>query len=55
MNSIESLRLKIRPLLHLSAPADALFAYYAFYHDSSRTALYVHEPVSYTHLTLPTN
>jgi len=43
MNSIESLRLKIRPLLHLSAPADALFAYYAFYHDSSRTALYVHE------------
>ncbi len=43
MSSIESLRLKIRPLLHLSVPADALFAYYAFYHDSRRTSLYVHD------------
>jgi len=40
---LESLRLKVRPLLHLSAPSDALSAYYAFYHDPRRTRLYVHE------------
>ncbi len=43
MNNLESLRLKVRPLLHFSAPADALFVYYAFYHDPRRTQLYVHE------------
>ena len=40
---LESLRLKVRYLLHLSAPADALYAYYAFYHDPRRTRLYVHQ------------
>ncbi|MDY7079710.1 MAG: GNAT family N-acetyltransferase [Chloroflexota bacterium] len=43
MTSLESLRLKVRPLLHFSAPTDALFVYYAFYHDPRRTRLYVHE------------
>jgi hypothetical protein len=36
-------RLKIRSLISLSAPADALYAYYAFYHDPKRTELTVHE------------
>jgi GNAT superfamily N-acetyltransferase len=40
---LESQRLKVRALLHFSAPADALFVYYAFYHDPRRTQLYVHE------------
>ncbi len=43
MTSIESLRLKVRSMLHFSAPSDALFVYYAFYHDVDRTDLYVHE------------
>ena len=43
MTNLESLRLKIRPLLHFSTPSDALFVYYAFYHDPRRTQLYVHE------------
>ena len=43
MTDLESLRLKVRPLLHFSAPADALSVYYAFYHDPRRTRLYVHE------------
>jgi len=38
-----SQRLKVRPLLHLSTPADALFVYYAFYHAPRRTRLHVHE------------
>jgi len=41
--SLEQLRLKARPLLHFSDPADALYVYYAFYHDPRRTQLYVHE------------
>ncbi len=36
-------RLKIRPLISLSAPADGLYAYYAFYHDPKRTELTIHE------------
>lgn len=40
---LESLRLKVRPLLRLTEPADALAVYYALYHDPRRTALYVHE------------
>ena len=43
MTDLESLRLKVRPLLHFSAPSDALFVYYAFYHDPRRTRLYVRE------------
>ena len=43
MADLESLRLRARLLLHFSAPADALFVYYAFYHDPRRTHLYVHE------------
>ena len=43
MTSLESQRLKVRSLLHLSAPVDALFVYYGFYHDPQRTHLIVHE------------
>ncbi|MCX7682123.1 MAG: hypothetical protein N2508_09215 [Anaerolineae bacterium] len=43
MSDLESLRLKLRHLLHFAAPSDALFVYYAFYHDPRRTRLYVHE------------
>lgn len=39
----ENLRLKVRSLLRLTEPADALAVYYALYHDPRRTALYVHE------------
>lgn len=39
----DRLRLKVRPMLDLSAPADALCTYYAFYHDPERTELHVHE------------
>ncbi|MCP4544470.1 MAG: GNAT family N-acetyltransferase [Chloroflexi bacterium] len=45
MTSLEKLRLKIQSLLHFSAPSDALFVYYALYHDPQRTQLYVHEDV----------
>jgi len=44
--ALEKLRLKVRPLLHFSAPADALLVYYVFYHDPRRTRLYVHEGAS---------
>jgi GNAT superfamily N-acetyltransferase len=40
---LESLRLRARLLLNLSAPADAVPAYYALYHDPARTRLTVHE------------
>jgi len=43
MTNLERLRLKARPLLHFSDPADALYVHYAFYHDPRRTQLYVHE------------
>jgi GNAT superfamily N-acetyltransferase len=43
MNDLERLRLKVRLVLDLSAPADALPAYYALYYDPTRTRLYVHE------------
>ncbi len=43
MADLERLRLKVRPMLHFSAPSDALYIYYAFYHDPRRTRLYVHE------------
>jgi hypothetical protein len=43
MADVENLRLRARLLLNLSAPADALPAYYALYHDPSRTRIYVHE------------
>jgi GNAT superfamily N-acetyltransferase len=35
--------MKARILLHLSDPVDALYAYYALYHDPLRTDLFVHE------------
>lgn len=41
--ALDDLRLKARTLLSLSEPADALYAYYVFYHDPQRTRLYVHE------------
>lgn len=40
---MDKTRLKIRSMLSLSAPADALYAYYVFYHDRDRTELHVHE------------
>ena len=43
MADLESLRLQVRPLLNFTAPADAVSAYYALYHDPARTRLYVHE------------
>ncbi len=43
VTNLERLRLKARPLLHFSDPADALYVYYAFYHDPRRTQLYVRE------------
>jgi GNAT superfamily N-acetyltransferase len=46
MDDLERLRLKVRLVLDLSAPADALAAYYALYYDPTRTRLYVHEDAS---------
>jgi hypothetical protein len=43
MAEVDKVRLKIRPMLSLSAAADALYAYYAFYHDRERSELHVHE------------
>jgi hypothetical protein len=43
VTELEKLRLRVRPLLHFSAPGDALAVYYAFYHDPRRTRLLVHE------------
>jgi GNAT superfamily N-acetyltransferase len=43
MADLQALRLKARILLHLSDPVDALYAYYALYHDPRRTELFVHE------------
>ncbi len=44
--SLETLRAQVRPLLSLSAPADALYVYYALHHDPQRTRLYVHTGAS---------
>jgi GNAT superfamily N-acetyltransferase len=41
--NLEVLRLRLRTMLHFSAPADALFVYYAFYHDPQRTQLHLYE------------
>jgi hypothetical protein len=43
MAEVDKRRLKIRAMLSLSAVTDALYAYYAFYHDRERTELHVHE------------
>lgn len=43
MADLQALRLKARILLHLSDPVDALYAYYALYHDPRRTQLFTHE------------
>ena len=43
MPEFDKQRLKVRSMLSLSAPVDALYAYYAFYHDPERTELHVHE------------
>ena len=42
MAEVDSVRLKIRPMLSLSSATDALYAYYAFYHDRERTDLHIH-------------
>lgn len=43
MAEVDKQRLKVRSMLSLSAPVDALYAYYVFYHDRERTDLHVHE------------
>ena len=43
IGDIDGEQLKVRAMLSLSAPGDALYAYYAFYHDRDRTELHVHE------------
>jgi RimJ/RimL family protein N-acetyltransferase len=43
MADLQALRLKARVLLHLSDPVDALYAYYALYHDPRRAELFTHE------------
>ena len=43
MAEVDKQRLKVRSMLSLSAPVDALYAYYVFYHDRERTELHVHE------------
>lgn len=43
MPEFDKQRLKVRSMLSLSAPVDALYAYYAFYHDPERTELHIHE------------
>jgi GNAT superfamily N-acetyltransferase len=43
MADLQSLRLKARIMLHLSDTVDALYAYYALYHDPQRTQLTIHE------------
>jgi GNAT superfamily N-acetyltransferase len=43
MADLQAQRLKARILLHLSDPVDALYAYYALYHDPRRTQLFTHE------------
>ena len=40
---LETLRVKVRPMFDLAAPADALPAYYALYYDPTRSRLHVHE------------
>jgi hypothetical protein len=45
MPDVDRERLKVRSMLSLSAPGDALYAYYAFYHDPDRTELHVHEDI----------
>ena len=42
MSKLDHLRQRVRPLLDLSSPAEAAFAYYALYHDPRRTQLYAH-------------
>ena len=41
--TLATLRDRVRPLLNVSAAADALYVYYALYHDPKRTQLYVSE------------
>jgi GNAT superfamily N-acetyltransferase len=43
MADLQALRLKARLLLNLSDPLDALYAYYALYHDPGRASLFIHE------------
>ena len=41
--ALEELRERVRPMLSFSAPVDAIYTYYALYHDPERTQLYLHE------------
>jgi hypothetical protein len=43
MTSLSKLRQEIRPLINERLPADAMAAYYAFYHTDARTQLIVHK------------
>ena len=40
---LATLRDRVRPLLNVSAAADALAVYYALYHDPARTQLHVRD------------
>ena len=44
--SLDDLRRSIRPLLNERDPADAMAAYYAFYHAEARTNLIIHQDSS---------
>jgi GNAT superfamily N-acetyltransferase len=43
MAPLDARRARVEPLLDLHAPVDAIYAYYALFHDAERTALHVHE------------
>jgi predicted GNAT family acetyltransferase len=43
MGELERLRRRVEPMLDFDAPVDALYAYYALYHDPARTKLVVHD------------
>jgi len=42
MGGLAELRQSIRPMLDVTSPMDALYVYYALYHDPDRTQLAVH-------------
>jgi len=43
MGEVELLRRCVRPMLDFDAPVDALYVYYALYHDPARTRLLIQE------------
>jgi ribosomal protein S18 acetylase RimI-like enzyme len=43
MMTFDERRARVERLLDLHAPVDALYAYYALFHDADRTQIYLHE------------